>query len=122
MDFKAHKPIYQQIVDFCFSKILTGAWIPNERVASVRELAVFLVVNPHTVLKAYEYLQGEDVIYTKRGLGFFVSEDAVEKVTNIQKKEFFENTLEDIFQRMDLLQINIEEVVKLYQKRKGGLA
>lgn len=121
MDFKANKPIYQQIVDFCFARILTGEWTPNERVASVRELAVLLIVNPHTVLKAYEYLQGEDILYTKRGLGFFLAEDALPKVTKIQKEEFFENTLEDIFNTLDLLQIDIEEIVKLYQKRKGGL-
>lgn len=122
MDFKANKPIYQQIVDFCFTKILTGEWIPGERVASVRELAVLLTVNPHTVLKAYEYLQGEEILYTKRGLGFFLSENALQKVTKIQKEEFFENTLEDIFNTLDLLQIDIEEIVKLYQKRKGGFA
>lgn len=121
MDFKANKPIYQQIVDFCFCKILTGEWIQNQRVASVRELAVLLTVNPHTVLKAYEYLQAEEIIYTKRGLGFFLSENAVQQVTKLQKEEFFENTLEDIFNTMDLLQIHIEEIVELYEKRKGDI-
>ena len=36
MDFKTNKPIYQQIVDFCFSKILTREWRAEERVVSVR--------------------------------------------------------------------------------------
>lgn len=121
MDFKANKPIYQQIVEFCFAKILIGEWIQNERIPSVRELAVILAVNPHTALKAYEYLQGEEIIYTKRGLGFFLSEDATEKVTIYQKEEFFQSTLEDIFNTMDLLNIDIEDIVMLYQKRKGGL-
>lgn len=121
MDFKANKPIYQQIVDFCFCKILTEEWIQNQRVASVRELAVLLTVNPHTVLKAYEYLQAEEIIYTKRGLGFFLSENAVQQVAKLQKEEFFENTLEDIFNTMDLLQIHIEEIVELYEKRKGDI-
>ena len=38
MEFKTNKPIYQQIVDFCFSKILTREWRAEERVVSVREL------------------------------------------------------------------------------------
>mgnify|MGYP000520886566 CR=1 FL=1 len=59
MDFKTNKPIYQQIVDFCFSKILTREWQAEERVVSVRELSTQLAVNSRTVLKAYEYLQAE---------------------------------------------------------------
>lgn len=45
MDFKTNKPIYQQIVDFCFSKILTREWQAEERVVSVRELSTQLAVN-----------------------------------------------------------------------------
>ena len=50
MDFKTNKPIYQQIVDFCFSKILTREWRAEERVVSVRELSTQLAVNSRTVL------------------------------------------------------------------------
>lgn len=121
MDFKANKPIYQQIVDFCFAKILIAEWIQDQRIPSVRELAVILAVNPHTALKAYEYLQGEEIIYTKRGLGFFLSEGATEKVTKLQREEFFQSTLEETFNIMDLLNIDIKEIVTLYQKRKGDL-
>lgn len=88
MDFKTNKPIYQQIVDFCFSKILTREWRAEERVVSVRELSTQLAVNSRTVLKAYEYLQTEDIIYPERGMGFYLSKDAVKKVMRIQKKEF----------------------------------
>ena len=45
MDFKTNKPIYQQIVDFCFSKILTREWTAGERIVSVRELSTQLAVN-----------------------------------------------------------------------------
>ena len=86
MDFKTNKPIYQQIVDFCFSKILTREWTAGERIVSVRELSTQLAVNSRTVLKAYEYLQAEDIIYTERGMGFFLSKDAMKKVMKIQKK------------------------------------
>ena len=69
MDFKTNKPIYQQIVDFCFSKILTREWQAEERVVSVRELSTQLAVNSRTVLKAYEYLQAEGIIYPETGNG-----------------------------------------------------
>ena len=118
MDFKANKPIYQQIVDFCFSKVLTKEWKPEERVVSVRELAALLAVNPHTVLKAYEFLQSEEIIYPKRGMGFYLAKDAGQKVMKLQKKDFFETQLEDTFRVMDLLGISIEEIVERYKKQK----
>ena len=114
MEFKTNKPIYQQIVDFCFSKILTREW----RVVSVRELSTQLAVNSRTVLKAYEYLQAEGIIYPERGMGFYLSKDAVKKVMRIQKKEFFENQLADMFRSMELLGISIEEITERYNKLK----
>ena len=113
MDFKTNKPIYQQIVDFCFSKILTREWQAEERVVSTQ-----LAVNSRTVLKAYEYLQTEDIIYPERGMGFYLSKDAVKKVMRIQKKEFFENQLADMFRSMELLGISIEEITERYNKLK----
>lgn len=118
MVFKTNKPIYQQIVDFCFSKILTGEWQGEERVVSIRELSAQLAVNSRTVLKAYEYLQAENIIYPERGMGFFLSKDAVKKVMKIQKKDFFENQLAEMFQNMELLGISIDEITERYNKLK----
>ena len=101
MDFKTNKPIYQQIVDFCFSKILTREWTAGERIVSVRELSTQLAVNSRTVLKAYEYLQAEDIIYPERGMGF-------------------ENQLADLFSIMDLLGISIDEITERYNKLKNS--
>ena len=121
MDFKTNKPIYQQIVDFCFGKILTHEWQTEERIVSVRELSTQLAVNSRTVLKAYEYLQAEDIIYPERGMGFYLAKDAVKKVMKIQKKEFFENQLADMFQSMELLGIGLDEVIERYNKlNKNG--
>ena len=112
MEFKTNKPIYQQIVDFCFSKILTREWRAEERVVSVRELSTQLAVNSRTVMKAYEYLQAEDIIYPERGMGFYLAKDAVKKVMKIQKKEFFDNQLADVFLNMELLGISIDEEIR----------
>lgn len=118
MDFKTNKPIYQQIVDFSFSKILTREWRAEERIVSVRELSAQLAVNSRTVLKAYEYLQAEDIIYPERGMGFYLAKDAVRKVMRIQKKDFFDNQLADTFRSMDLLGISIDEIIEIYNKFK----
>ncbi len=59
MEFKTNKPIYQQIVDFCFSKILTREWRAEERVVSVRELSTQLAVNSRTVQSFYSDVRTE---------------------------------------------------------------
>lgn len=117
MDFKSNKPIYLQIVDFCFTQILSGIWTGDERIPSVRDLGVQLQVNPNTVMRAFEYMQTEEVIYPKRGMGYFVQADAAKQIKKVQKKEFFEEVLPGTFEAMRLLDISIDEIVEVYKKQ-----
>jgi DNA-binding transcriptional regulator YhcF (GntR family) len=117
MEFASNKPIYQQIVDFCFSRILQGDWQAETRVPSVRELAMSMAVNSHTVLKSYEYLQAQNIIYPKRGLGFFLSADARECVMKLCREEFYSTTLRELFVSMDNLGISIDDIVEHYRQR-----
>ena len=69
MDFNQNKPIYLQIADSICEKILSGEYLPQERILSVRELGISLGVNPNTIARVYEHLQGMEIIYNKRGIG-----------------------------------------------------
>lgn len=119
MNFKSNKPIYLQIVDFCFQRILSGEWPIDNRIPSVRELGLTLQVNPNTAMRSFEYMQAEDIIYAKRGLGYYVSPGAEKHILQLQKKEFFEEILPGTFEAMDLLGIDINEVIERYQKFKS---
>ncbi len=118
MNFNDNKPIYRQIVDFCYAHILAGQWAPGERIPSVREMAGALMVNSHTVLKAYDYLQSRDIIFTRRGMGYFLADDAPEKVEADRRRSFFDDTLRSLFAEMDLLGISIDELVQHYRDRR----
>lgn len=120
MDFNSNKPIYIQIADFCFDRILGKEWKPAERIPSVRELGVQLQVNPNTVMRAFEYMQSEGIIYPKRGMGYFVEEKAFKTVLDIRKKEFFEDMLPASFHTMDSLGISIDEIIEKYKKHKNS--
>jgi len=115
MDFTANKPIYRQIIDFCFAKILSEEWLPDQRIPSVRELSAQLMVNSHTVLKAFDDLQNAEIIMPRRGLGFFLVKDARQKVNDARRDEFFTTTMPEIFQNMRLLGITIEELTTHYK-------
>ena len=112
MIFKDSKPIYRQIIDYGFARILNRQWLPKQKIPSVRELSVELGVNTHTVLKAFEYLQNHNIIYPRRGMGFYLSADAPALVDETRRQEFFEETLADVYSEMKMLGISPEEVLE----------
>jgi len=67
------RPLYVQIVDQVRRALLDGTLRAEDPLPSVRELAGQLVVNPRTVSQAYRELEGEGVIYVRRGQGTFVA-------------------------------------------------
>jgi DNA-binding transcriptional regulator YhcF (GntR family) len=111
MDFKSTQTIYRQIEHWVYEQVLSGAWKPGERAKSVRELAVAFEVNPNTVMRSYERLQNQEIITNKRGIGFFVNEDAPEKIHAIRKKEFMEEEVPEFLKNMRLLGITMEEIM-----------
>ena len=115
MDFKDNKAIYLQIVDYVFEQILLGHWEINERIPSVRELAAALEVNPNTVARTYELLQNQEIILNKRGIGFFVNDDAMDKIRIIRREEFMEKELPVFFRTLYLLDIDMSSLIKLYE-------
>lgn len=110
MDFSDNKPIYQQIEEYAYSLILSGNWIPGERVPSVRELSAELTVNSRTVLKALEDLQARQVIVPRRGMGFFLADDAREKVLELRRREFFATTLPTFLSEMQMLGLTLDDI------------
>ena len=114
MDFDNGKPIYLQIVELFYENILLRQWQEAERIPSVREIAVMVEVNPNTAIRAFTHLQEQDVIHNKRGIGYFVSENGYDKVLDIKRKEFKEETLPDVFKKMKLLDVTFEEVTTSY--------
>ena len=110
MDFKKQKPIYQQIADTLCERIVGGQWNGDDRIPSVRDVAIQLGVNPNTVMRSFDYLQQEGIIYNRRGVGYFASADAKDKILAIQRREFLEEDLPLIRQRMKQLGIGIDEL------------
>lgn len=110
MDFIADKAIYLQIADYIGDRILRKEWVEHDRIPSVRELSVLLTVNPNTVVRAYEVLENDGIIYSKRGIGFLVSEAAFEKVSAERKRVFMEVELPNFYRKMQQLNISWEQV------------
>ena len=110
MDFRKQKPIYLQIADTLTEQVLAGQLTPDDRMPSVRDVAGQMGVNPNTVMRTFDYLQQEEIIYQRRGVGYFVCPDARERVLTLQRHEFLEEELPLIRQKMQLLGISVEEL------------
>ena len=108
MEFRKQKPIYLQIAERLMEQILAGDPAEDDRMPSVRDVAAAMGVNPNTVMRTFEHLQGEEIIYNRRGVGYFVSPDAKRRILDEQRREFLEEELPLIRQRMKMLGIGLE--------------
>ena len=116
MEFNDKQAIYLQIADLICENILSDKWKEAERIPSVREVAGDIEVNPNTVMRSYNYLQDKEIIFNKRGIGYFVDETGKAKVLEIKKDNFKKEVLPEVFKDMDLLGISINEIVGDYEK------
>ena len=119
MQFKNQSPIYIQIADYILDNILNKEWLSGDRIKSVRELAAEVEVNPNTVMRTYSFLSDHKIIINKRGIGYFLSPDALEKAKAYRISRFLELELPPIFKTMDLLKINFEEIFTIHKNHQN---
>ena len=115
MEFKDKQSIYLQIADYVCEQIVLGQWPPGERIPSVRDLASTLEVNPNTVMRTYDFLQGKDIIFNQRGIGYSAAEHANELVLAYRRERFLETELPTFFKTLYLLDISMEDLQTRYQ-------
>ena len=116
MKFKESKSIYLQIADRICDEILQGQYKEEERIPSVREYAATVEVNANTVVRSFDYLQGQDIIYNKRGLGYFVAQEGRERILGLRKEVFLKEELPEFFRQLKILDISMKDVEKLYKE------
>ena len=113
--YNASVPIYLQVVHSIKEKIATGKISPGDKLPSGRELALKYTINPNTAARVYQTLEQEQLLFTRRGLGSFVTEDK-SKIAAI-KEEMAEGILEEFLAGMERLGISAEEAIEMLKKR-----
>ena len=114
--FDNERPIYIQLVEIIRIEIVSGKFKKGQRMPSVRELALIMKVNPNTMQKALAELENEQLIYTERTNGKYVTEDEelIEKIKRKLAKEIIDNYLNN----MKKIGIDYDSAVKYLQE--GG--
>jgi len=88
-------PIFEQIVAEVKAAVARGACAAGEMVPSVRQMATQVLVNPNTVARAYRELEREGIVYTRKGLGVFISDAAV-KLSRTDRSDEVQRRLNDL--------------------------
>ena len=68
LNFRDAKPIYEQIKEEIRHLIVTGGLAPEDKLPSVRELAANLAINPNTIARAYQELEQEGYLSTRKAV------------------------------------------------------
>ncbi len=115
IDNRDKRPIYEQIVDKLSDLMVIGGLNTDDKLPSVRSMAMELSINPNTIQKAYLELERRGYIYSVKGIGSFVAD--IEAIRETKKKNVFDDLKEIVF-RAKKVGINydkfIEEVKHLY--------
>ncbi len=107
-------PIYLQIIDRFKRGIVKGEMEAGARVPSIRDMAILLRVNPNTVQRAYQEMERDGVIFSKRGMGFFVTEDE-DRVLNI-KQDLAQTSIERFLEEMRALGLTDQQIMDSLQR------
>jgi GntR family transcriptional regulator len=75
-------PIFQQIADGIRAEVASGIYRPGDLIPSVRAQALALLVNPNTVQRAYEQLEREGLVASRKGVGMVVSDESAATARN----------------------------------------
>lgn len=119
MAFSNDKAIYLQMADRLSDEILAGTYKAFDRVPSVREYAARLGVNANTAVKAYDQLSQEGVIFNKRGLGYFVAEDAQRNIKDTRRRVFMKTVIPEMVRQMKLLDISFDDIKEAFNATKA---
>ena len=116
--FKEGLPIYTQLMDQIKMHIARGDFKPGEQIPPVRELAMDAGVNPNTMQRALAELERQELLYSVRTSGRFVTEDE-EKLSSL-KKSLGAGFIGELFDNLKKLGMNEDDIIAAVQQYAKG--
>ena len=116
--FDDNAPIYTQLVDQMKLGIVSGEWIPGQRIPAVRELAVDAGVNPNTMQRALQELERQGLMFSQRTSGRFVTEDR--EMIEDAKRTLANRHISAFIRQMQALGYTRQEIVAMLEESERG--
>jgi GntR family transcriptional regulator len=108
--------IWQQIVHQVTRQVMSGNLEFGDRLPTVRELAADLRINPNTAARAYQDLERDGIVETRRGAGTFVCDIAGGK-TPSELKKLIEQRFDEIIVEALHVNLNASDLLNMFQDR-----
>lgn len=116
IDPKSSVPIFVQIMSQIKHLIASGILQPGQQLPTIRELAVSLTVNLHTVAHAYAELEREGLLTIQRGRGTFVSDQSTDVPLDDVRTLKLQSLVEGLFVEALNLGYDVEEVKQAFEQ------
>lgn len=114
-NYQSKVPVYLQIAFDMREKILLGDLKPEEKIPSIRKLALDLKLNPNTVKKAYQILEKQNLIKSDSTKGTFVTNNLEFLLEERIKNSFDAITLET--KELKKLGVSLSSVLEGIEKK-----
>lgn len=120
----SNRLIFEQVADMVEDQILDDLLKAGDQSPSTTEFSNVYGINPATARKGLNILVDQGILYKKRGMGMFVTDDAKKIIIRKRKDAYISNILPDLIKNMTLLGITKEELFKeieeLYEKEASN--
>ena len=116
--FDGNAPIYTQLVDQMKLGIVSGEWIPGQRIPAVRELAVDAGVNPNTMQRALQELERQGLMFSQRTSGRFLTEDR--EMIEDAKRTLANRHISAFIRQMQALGYTRQVIVAMLEESERG--
>lgn len=113
MEFNNNLPIYIQVMEKIKQDVVTRKLGLGDKMPSSRDYANELGINFNTVARVYKELEMEEILFTKRGLGTFITEDT-ERVDNL-RYEMAKKQIENFIKGMKQIGYTKKDMVKFIE-------
>ena len=94
--------------------IVVGKLKAGQKMPSVRDLAGELKVNPNTIQRAYLELERENITFTKRGMGTYLTLD--ERIIRSLQKEISGKIIQEFIDGMNQIGFSNEKIIEILQE------
>lgn len=115
MKFTDNLPIYVQISNLIKKRIVSGELNPEDKLPSVRDLSTEVKANPNTIQRAYSELENDNLVFTQRGMGTFVTKD--NKIIIKLKEEMAKNIINNCVIEMQAIGFSKEDIQNKINKK-----
>ncbi|KYD07896.1 GntR family transcriptional regulator [Heyndrickxia sporothermodurans] len=115
------KPIYVQISEWLENEIISGNFETDQKVYSQYQLAEMFTINPATAAKGLNILADENILYKKRGLGMFVTENAQEIILSKRKSQTLKRLVFETVHEANTLNVSEEELLQMIKNAIKGV-